>query len=142
MFKGRCGSGKVCAHYCSEGMRREAAFYPAGGFSPCSSVGLISRQHGPGWHPVAMSLVVALVSFGSGEEVAEAAAGTFVSNLRQEEHRPTTLLGVSSPGEVFWGLHRWQELCPAQEGGFALLALNLWKQELCWVRRAVKTELL
>lgn len=89
-----------------------------------------------------MSLAVTLVSLGCGEEVAEAPAGTFVSNLRQEEHRPTALLGLSSPGEVFWGLHRWQELCPAQEGGFALLALNLWEQEFCWVCRAVKAELL
>ena len=128
----------MSAQYRSEGARREAAFHPAGGFPVCSRVRPTCWQHGPGWHPVAMSLAVALALLGSGEEVAEAPAGTSVSNLRQEEPRPTALCDVSSPGEVFGGLHRWQELCPAQEGGFALLALSLWKQELCWVRRAVR----
>lgn len=126
----------------SRGTRTEGAFHLPGGSPPRSRVRPTSGQHRPGWYPVAVSLAVALALPGSGEQVAEAPAETFVSKPRQEEPRPAALLGVSSPGEVFWGSHRWRELCPVREGGFALLALNLWKPELCRGCRAVRAELL
>jgi len=109
----------------TSGTGRDAAFRPAGRFLSQA------RAAGPGRHPEMVSFTVALASLGSGEPVAEAPAGTCVSDPRQEERGPTALLG-----EVFWGLHRRRELCLLQKGGFALSALSLWQQELCRLGQA------
>lgn len=87
---------------------------------------------------MAVSFVVALALLSSTEQAAETPVGSFGSNPKQEEPAPTALLGISPPGEVSWGLHRQPALCAGQEGGFALLSLHLWEQELC---RAVPAEL-
>nr|XP_009930063.1 PREDICTED: HLA class II histocompatibility antigen gamma chain [Opisthocomus hoazin] len=89
----------------TSGTGRDASFRPAGRFLSQA------RAAGPGRHPEMVSFTVALASLGSGEPVAEAPAGTCVSDPRQEERGPTALLG-----EVFWGLHRRRELCLLQKG--------------------------
>lgn len=107
------------------------AFRLAAG-SADSRVRLTSGQHGPGEH--AVSLVVTLALLPSGEEAAEAPAGTSVEAGATQTYCPAWRI---LPGEVFRGVHGQQELCLVREGGFALSAFNPWQQELGQERRAV-----